>query len=120
MPVKTLLAVPTAALGSRRNAARVMSVGVMCTGTGSGQGARGAGWRSVSKRTDCSCMPPTPSVIAWLNFVISAARPSSTPSTSVNSHSGRVVSSGAISVVSTRSRTSRNVPGAGARIRRTW
>src|SRR5271165_6951302 len=44
----------------------------------------------------------------------------SSPSTKVTVHSGREMSSGDCSITSARSSTSRIVPGAGTRTRRTW
>ena len=65
-------------------------------------------------------MAPTPSVTAWLRCSIVAAVPSASPSTSVAVHSGREMSIGDCSATSARSITSRSVPGAGTRTRRTW
>lgn len=65
-------------------------------------------------------MAPTPSVTAWLRCSIDAAVPSARPSTSVAVQSGREMSMGDCTATSARSSTSRSVPGAGTRTRRTW
>ena len=59
-----------------------------------GAGAAGIGpgtTRSRPRSTTCAAisMPPTPSVRAWWSFMTSAARLAGSPSTRVNSHSGR-------------------------------
>ena len=59
-----------------------------------GVGAAGMGpgtTRSRLRSTTCAAisMPPTPSVSVWCSFMMSAARFAGSPSTRVNSHSGR-------------------------------
>ena len=57
--------------------------------------------------------PPSPSVIVWWIFWNSAARPPSRPSMIVNSHNGRVRSSGCAASAAARSNNVRSVAGSG-------
>ena len=61
-----------------------------------------------------------PSDTAWLMCISTAARPSVMSSTRVTLHSGREMSSGACTINSAMSRTSRSVPGVVTRARRMW
>ncbi len=65
-------------------------------------------------------MLPSPSAMAWCSFWIMAAPPSSSPSTTTNSHSGRVRSNGDCTSVAARSRSWRIDPGAGSATQRRW
>jgi hypothetical protein len=65
-------------------------------------------------------MPPTPSVMEWCTLMTNAARPPSSPSTAVYSHSGRARSKPAIAALRARSSTRSKLPGSGARTRRRW
>ena len=71
------------------------------------------GWpgsSSVSKVSIRSFTPPTPSVMAWWTFMMRPAWPSSRPSTTVNSHSGRARSKACMPIGSAMSNRSRIVP----------
>ena len=70
---------------------------------------------SRARSMNCSDrrMPPSPSVMAWCSFWTIAARPPSRPSTTTNSHSGRVRSNGSCTIAAARSSSWRIEPGAG-------
>ena len=65
-------------------------------------------------------MLPSPSAMAWWSFWIIAARPSSSPSMTRNSHSGRVRSNGVPTNVAVRSSSCRIDPGFGSADQRRW
>ena len=81
-------------------------------------GSSGAS-RSKSRYWSDICTPPSPSVIVWCIFWISAALPPRSPSTTTNCHSGRVRSNGSMTRSVARSSSWRIVPGLGRAIRRT-
>ena len=79
-------------------------------------------WRARSgvrrRRAAASCIPPSPSVSEWCSFMTNAARSSSSPSTRVNSQSGRVRSNAVIAAFRAMAITVAGVRGAGAPTRR--
>ena len=91
---------------------------------GSGAGRTGAIGSVASRARSMNCsdmrMLPSPSAMAWCSFWIMAAPPSSSPSTTTNSHSGRVRSNGDCTSVAARSRSWRIDPGAGSATQRRW
>ena len=72
-----------------RTSATVPNVSGAGTAGRSSSSSSSPGSRSRSTSSVSSAIPPTPSVIEWWTFIASAARSPSSPSKSVNSHSGR-------------------------------
>ena len=70
--------------------------------------------RAMSMNCSDMRMLPSPSAMAWWSFWTIAARPSSRPSTTRNSHSGRVRSNGVPTNVAVRSSSCRIDPGLGS------
>jgi hypothetical protein len=89
--------------------------GPSSTGGGSGPS------RSRSMNSNDMRMPPLPSVMVWWSFCTMAARPSGSPSITVNSHRGRSVSKGARARSVARARASASTaPGGRVTHRRWW
>ena len=84
---------------------------------GTGTSSTGAGSAVVSNSSMASCIPPTPSVSEWWTFMTMAARSPSSPSKSVNDHSGRDGSKPVIASRRANSTTVAGVWGAGTPMR---
>lgn len=89
------------------------ATGAVAVAVGSGASAA----KSISSETNCT--PPIPSVREWWIFMTPAARPSSSPSTVVQVHSGRARSKPPIPSVRARSRAPASAAGGAAATRRT-
>jgi len=76
------------------------------------------GFGESSSNICANVTPPTPSVKEWWTFWMNAARPPSTPSTTVNSQSGRSLSNAAIAIGAAISSTARKSDGDGTTTRR--
>ena len=92
-------------IGRRRLAVRR----ARAASSGGGSGAS----RSKSRNCSDSFTLPSPSVIVWCSFSISADLPPRRPSTTTNCHSGRVRSNGSQAIRLARSSSWRIVPGFG-------
>ena len=114
-------AMPSWRRRSWRRASNVRPQGEGCSASAAaGVWPGSSGSRSRSNSTIASLIAPTPSVIEWWSFWMTAALPSASPSTTVNSQSGRARSKLCIPIGSARSSSARRSPGAGARTRRRW